>query len=278
MKNDLLDIAGWKRCRTHVKNMKKFGRMINQATLKNLRNRPTYKYGYQVPRNHAEAVFTDEKNGNTLWQDSEKLETDQTNEFKTLRGNGYRTPPPEGYTKVPRHTVYDVKHDGRRKSRFVGGGHRTTAPTESTYSGVVSLQGTRLVTYLAEHNGLQLWGTDIGSAYLQSYTTEKVCFTAGPEFGKLEGHTMVVVKALHGLRASGKCWHDRLFEVLGGTGFTPSRAEPDTWMRAAGDHYEYIACYVDDLLIASKKPADITSALQAKPHEFQLKGTRQAHL
>ena len=57
--------------------MKKFGRMINQAALKNFRNRPIYKYGYQVPRNHAEAVFIDEKNGNTLWQDSEKLEIDQ---------------------------------------------------------------------------------------------------------------------------------------------------------------------------------------------------------
>ena len=65
----------------------------------------------------------------------------------------------------------------------------------------MSLQGTRLVTYLAEHSGLQLWGTDVGNAYLQSYTTEKVCFTAGPELGKLEGHTVVTVKALRGVKA-----------------------------------------------------------------------------
>ena len=44
-------------------------------------------------------------------------------------------------------------------------------------------------------------------------------------------------------------------------------------MRDAGDHYEYIAVYVDDLLIASKNPQGIIDQLQAKPHAFKLKGT-----
>ena len=39
------------------------------------------------------------------------------------------------------------------------------------------------MTFLAELNGLELWGTDIGNAYLESYTSEKVCIIAGPEFG-----------------------------------------------------------------------------------------------
>ena len=34
--------------------------------------------------------------------------------------------------------------------------------------------------------------------------------------------------------------------------FTPSRADHDLWMRKRGDHYEYIATYVDDLLVFSK--------------------------
>ena len=108
------------------------------------------------------------------------------------------------------------------------------------------------MTFIAELNDLELWGTGICNAYLESYTTEKVCFIAGPEFGELAGHNLVIVKALYGLKSSGKCWHDRLFEVLADMGFMPSKAEPDIWMRDAGDHYEYIACYVDDLLIASR--------------------------
>ena len=77
LKNDLLNLPGWKRCKPYVKNSKKFARMVHQARLKNFRNKPVYKYGYQVPRNHAEAVFIDEKNGNTKWQDAEKLEIGQ---------------------------------------------------------------------------------------------------------------------------------------------------------------------------------------------------------
>jgi hypothetical protein len=72
-----------------------------------------------------------------------------------------------------------------------------------------------LFEILAELNKMDLWATDIGNAYLESYTKEKVvAFTAGPEFGEYEGHTFVIVKALYGLRSSGTRWHDRLYDAL----------------------------------------------------------------
>jgi len=120
---------------------------------------------------------------------------------------------------------------------------------------------------------MELWSTDIGNAYLESYTKEKVAFIAGDEFGELAGHTFIIVKALYGLRSSGARWHDRLFDTLMDMGFQPSRSDPDIWMRSCDDHYEYIACYVDDLLIASKKPQAIIDALTAAPNNFKLKGT-----
>jgi len=43
-------------------------------------------------------------------------------------------------------------------------------------------------------------------------------------------------------------------------------------MRNKGDHYEYIAVYVDDLMIASKDPEGIVKMLMEKYH-FKLKGT-----
>ena len=54
--------------------------------------------------------------------------------------------------------------------------------------------------------------------------------------------------------------------------FFPCLAEPDIWMQDAGDHYEYIAVYCDDLTIASKDPKSITDMLMTK-HKFKLKGT-----
>ena len=60
------------------------------------------------------------------------------------------------------------------------------------------------MTAIAELNDLQVWGTDIGNAYLESYTQKKIVFVAGDEFGELSGHLFQIVKALHGLKSSGK--------------------------------------------------------------------------
>jgi hypothetical protein len=168
--------------------------------------------------------------------------------------------------------VFDIKHDGCHKSRLVADGHLTEVPLESVYSGVVSLRGLRLLVFLAELNGLDIWATDIGNAYLEAETQEKVFVVAGPEFGKLEGHTLVIIKALYGLRTSGLRWHERLADCLRDMGFQPCKAEPDIWMRRNGSIYEYIAVYVDDIAIAAKDPKAITDTLQDH-HHFKLKGT-----
>ena len=221
----------------------------------------------------------DRINGNTKWADAEKLEKNQLFEYETFDDRGHRSSnrAPDGYKKINLHFVYDVKHDGRHKARVVAGGHLTETPLESIYSGVVSLRGIRIVTFIAELNGLDVWQTDIGNAYLEAYTNEKVYVIAGPEFGELEGHIFVIRKALYGLKTSSIRWHERFSQVLRSMKFVPSHAEPDIWMRDKGDHYEYIATYVDDLTIASKNPQAIIDALEAKPNNFKLKGlVRQA--
>jgi Reverse transcriptase (RNA-dependent DNA polymerase) len=112
----------------------------------------------------------------------------------------------------------------------------------------------------------------VGKAYLESFTKEKVYIIAGPEFGDRQGHTLVIVKALYGLKSSRLRWRERFADVLKEMGFSSSRAEPDIWMRDKGDHYEYIAVYVDDLLIASREPSKIVKILE-EIHKFKLKGS-----
>ena len=87
--------------------------------------------------------------------------------------------------------------------------------TEQMYhSGVVSLHSVCLVTFLAELNGLEMWAADVGNAYLEARTKEKVCIIAGPEFGELEGHMLIIYKALYGLRSSGLRWHEWFADCL----------------------------------------------------------------
>jgi hypothetical protein len=47
---------------------------------------------------------------------------------------------------------------------------------------------------------MQLMGADVGNAYLEATTKEKVYIVVGPEFGLLEGHSLVIDHALYGLR------------------------------------------------------------------------------
>ena len=64
---------------------------------------------------------------------------------------------------------------------------------------------------------MEAFATDIGNAYLEAKTQEKVCIKAGPEFGELEGHLLIIYKALYGLRSSGKVFGDLLADCLNTT-------------------------------------------------------------
>ena len=217
------------------------------------------------------ALSIDKKHGNRKWAEVIQLEIDQQHDCNTCKGIG-EGPAPKGCKKIRAHFVFNAKHDGRHKARLAAGGHLTSVPLSSARFGVISLRSVRLVLFLAELNGLEAWGTDIGNAYLEAFTKEKVCVVTGPEFGPLEGHSLIINKALCGLRTSGSCWHERLADCLRGMGFFSCLMEPNIWMRNKGDHYERITVCVGDLLIASKEPQSIISALCAK-HKFKIKGS-----
>ena len=47
----------------------------------------------------------------------------------------------------------------------------------------------------------------------------------GPEFEELQGHVLVMYKALYGTRSGGACWHDKLFDILHHMGFQTSEVD-----------------------------------------------------
>ena len=169
----------------------------------------------------------DNRNGNTKWADATKLELELMDSYNVFEDKGLNPTLPDGYKTIRVHFIYDVKYDGRHRARLVADGHLTDLPTDSVYSGVVSLRGLRMFLFISELNGLIVWATDVGSAYLEAFTNEMVCIIAGPEFGALQGHLLLISRALYGLRSSGARWHDRLSDVLRNKGFTPCIAEPD---------------------------------------------------
>ena len=45
--------------------------------------------------------------------------------------------------------------------------------------------------FLGKLNHLELWGADIGNAYLEAFTDEKLYIVADPEFQELEGYILI---------------------------------------------------------------------------------------
>ena len=276
-KHDLLDTTGWKHLKRYAKTSKRLIRAVKQSRIRQVRASARYQHGFQVPKDYNDAMRLDKENGNTHWQDAMDLELTQIHEYKVFKDTGKakfhngKVVTPDGFQKIRVHFVYAVKHDGRFKARLVADGHLTKEPVESIYSGVVSLRSLRMVVFLSQLNNLEIWGADVGNAYLEAYTDEKLCIMAGPEFRELQGHLLIMVKALYGTRSGGARWHDRLFDILQELKFKPSKADPDVWMRPepGGTCYEYIAVYVDDLAIAAKDPQAFCNELKKK---YNLKG------
>ena len=278
-KHDLLDTTGWKHLKRYAKTSKRLIRAVKQSRIRQVRASVRYQHGFQVPKDYNDAMRLDKENGNTHWQDAMDLELTQIHEYKVFKDTGKakfhngKVVTPDGFQKIRVHFVYAVKHDGRFKARLVADGHLTKEPVESIYSGVVSLRSLRMVVFLSQLNNLEIWGADVGNAYLEAYTDEKLCIMAGPEFKELQGHLLIMVKALYGTRSGGARWHDRLFDILQEMKFKPSKADPDVWMRPepGGTCYEYIAVYVDDLAIAAKDSQAFCNELKKK-YNLKLKG------
>jgi hypothetical protein len=124
------------------------------------------------------------------------------------------------------------------------------------------------------------WATDIGNAYLEAKTTEKVCIKAGPEFGELQRNLLIIIdKALYGLRLNGKAFNQLLSDCLRDLGFFPSKAVSSIFMRKCPtrDVYEYVATYVDDLCIIMEEPETFLKQLLSAPYNFKLKGSGEVN-
>ena len=106
---------------------------------------------------------------------------------------------------------------------MVAGGHLTPDPIESIYFGAVSIRSLRLVIFLAKLIYLEVWGAEIGNAYLEAKTKEKLYIVAGPDFEELEGHILVIYKALYRLKSSGLRWPQTIHDIMLDMGFSLSK-------------------------------------------------------
>jgi hypothetical protein len=123
---------------------------------------------------------------------------------------------------------------------------------------------------MAALNGLDILAADVQNAYLNAPTKERCYTVAGLEFGPVNaGRPVLIVRALYGLKSSGARWRDHMAATLRDAGFKSCVADPDVWMRpnAKPDgfkYWEYVLCYVDDVLVVSHEPQVVMDHLSKR--------------
>ena len=135
-------------------------------------------------------------------------------------------------------------------------GHLIDALDHDIYSTTVNSISVKLLQVIAHKANLEIQCGNIGNAYINAYTNEKVYAIAGDEFGKaMEGSIVTIVRALYGLRTSSKRWHAHLADTLRGFNFNPTRYDNDVWIRQHEDSdcYDYICIHVDNLMVVGKR-------------------------
>ena len=218
----------------------------------------THKYGIRLPHSVEEALRLDAESGTNFW--TKAIEKEMRNVLPAFE---FRDDDkmPIGYECIRCHMVFDVKiGDLTRKARFCANGNETDPPKESTFSTVVSRDTVRLFFLLAALHDTNILSADIQNAYLNAPVKERIYTIAGKEFGpKFEGRPVLIVRALYGLRSSGKAFRDYLANNLREMGYSSSKADPDLWMKAdtktdGTEYYHYVICYVDDLAATMENP------------------------
>jgi len=213
-----------------------------------------------------EALKIDIDTKTSHWQNAIQKET--TNNRKAFQFLEENEQVPIGYKWIHCHMIFDVKMDFTRIAHFIAGGRMMNPPDSITYSSIVSRDSIRIAFLLAMLNDVNILTTDIGNAYLNAKSREKVYTTAGPEFGaEFQGHPVLIVRALYGLKTSGAAWRAHLANTLHLLGYKSCLTDPDVWFCPARktdgfECYEYVLVYVDDLLVLSHQGEKTMKALQ----------------
>jgi Reverse transcriptase (RNA-dependent DNA polymerase) len=224
-----------------------------------------YKFGIRIPNTIEEAIALDRENGNTLWEDAIMKEANGVNIAFEVREDGK---PPLGFKHVQLMMIFNIKMDFTRKARLLTRGDLTDTPPALTYSSVISRESVWIAFLIAALNDLDVLMFDMGNAYLNADTTEKLYCYAGKEFGPdREGKLMILRHALYGLKSSGAAYRAHLAGTLMEMGYIPCKADPDVWLRPAKkpdgtEYYEYLLTYVDDCLVVSHDPKQIINSLE----------------
>jgi len=151
---------------------------------------------------------------------------------------------------LPSKFVFQAKRDGRKKARWVAGGHRQVKQLLVDFASP-TLKTTSLFTLLAigAHKHLPIKFLDIRNAYLWADLPAPIYMALPAGYPKTDGvaKTCLLKKGLYGLKESGRLWFETLTTTLKLFSLKQSTYDPCIFYNT--DRNIFLGTYVDDLII-----------------------------
>ena len=186
---------------------------------------------------------------------------------------------PPGHKAIGSRWVFKVKRnaDGsveRYKGRVVAKGfsQRPGFDFTETFAPTPKWAALRAILALAAFEDLHLESVDISSAFLNGELEEDV-FMHQPEGFVEKGKDWVwhLKKSIYGLKQAGRCWHQKLNQVLESIGFKRITCEHSIWVYQQGDARVIVPVFIDDMTIAAKSMAAIEDVKSELRKHFKLR-------
>ncbi|KAE9033053.1 hypothetical protein PR001_g10331 [Phytophthora rubi] len=217
--------------------------------------KPIHSRSVQIPKNKREMERSKYRE---FWMQAD-LE-----EIGALRAKGVimeipKEDVPEGAKPLNTRWVRSLKTDRqgyviRFKSRIVAFGNHQRPGVDfvETFAPVARMSSFRMLVALAAVLHLQLYGGDINTAYLNAQLAIRQYLKSIEGFPcEINGHVYVVLKALYGLRQSGREWNSELNRWCLDHGYQRSLTEPCLYYRFEGEVIMLVLVYVDDITVAT---------------------------
>jgi hypothetical protein len=173
---------------------------------------------------------------------------------------------PKGERAIPYSEVFKEKRGPAgeidvRRARIVAGGHKQVEGIDytETFAAAAKMPSVRVVLANAAVHDWEIHHIDVKSAYLNA-PMDKVVYMKPPQ-GVLkkgqEGKVCKLLKALYGMKQSGRLWHRLLCKIMADLGFTRSKIDHSVFFKFEALVRMVIAVATDDMAITSKRLTDI---------------------
>lgn len=168
---------------------------------------------------------------------------------------------PEGQKPVGCKWVFKKKigSDGsieKYKARLVAKGYSQVEGVDygEIFSPVAKMMSIRFLLSIATAYDLEVEQMDVKTAFLHGGLEEDIYMTQ-PEHYVVKSKSNLVCKlkkSLYGLKQSPRMWYQKFDTYVLSLGFERSKSDHYVYYKSDGDHFLFIALYVDDMLFIGK--------------------------